>query len=176
MRKEFKKVGVINYKEDRFSTLWIIGSFMIFVILGIVFIVLTKSQEYNTVGNPLFLLSCLCYIVIHELIHLIFMKVYGNEKIHVTFKFPTISVGSEAKYSKKHFAVIILAPVLILGGLLILALLFLPKEYTFFLTILTILNFGGAGGDYNQFFKIMKYPADTFFQDNSVETVIYQIL
>ena len=70
--------------------------------------------------------------------------------------------------------IIILAPVVILGIALIACMVLFPKEYTFFFSILLILNFAGSGGDYFQWLKINKYPANTFFQDNSVETLVYQ--
>lgn len=102
------------------------------------------------------------------------MKIFSQEKINVSIKFPTISVGSNAKFSKKQFSIIALAPVIILGGILILLILFTPKEYTFLWSILLILNFAGSSGDYLQFFKICKYPTNTYFQDTSIETVIFQ--
>ena len=63
---------------------------------------------------------------------------------------------------------------ILLGCTLILLIVFTPKNYTFLWTILLILNFAGSGGDYMQFFKIRKYPSNTYFQDNSDETAIYQ--
>ncbi len=59
-------------------------------------------------------------------------------------------------------------------GDIILLMLFSPKEYTFFLTILLILNFAGSGGDYLQVFEMRKYSNDIFFQDSSNETTVYK--
>lgn len=70
--------------------------------------------------------------------------------------------------------IVALAPVIILGTILILLMLFSPREYTFFLTILFLLNFADSGGDYLQAFEIHKYSNDTFFQDNSHETTVYK--
>lgn len=73
-----------------------------------------------------------------------------------------------------QFTIIALAPVVILGCILLLLIIFTPKNYTFLWTILLILNFAGSGGDYMQFLKVRKYPRNTYFQDNSDETAIYQ--
>ena len=102
------------------------------------------------------------------------MKIFSKEKINISIKFPTISVGSNAKYSKKQFSIIALAPVIILGIILILLILFSSKDYTFLWSILLTLNFAGSGGDFLQFLKISKYPTNTYFQDTSNETIVFQ--
>ena len=170
----FEKIGVIDYRKSKYANLFIIGSFILFVLIGAVFIVLSGSISHNNLKGQWFLLGFFCYIVLHETIHLIFMKLFSREKLCISIKFPTISVGSNGKFSKSQFMIVALAPVIILGVILILLMLFSPKEYTFFLTILLILNFAGSGGDYLQVFEMRKYSNDTFFQDNSNETTIYK--
>lgn len=170
----FEKIGVIDYRKSKYANLFIIGSFILFVLIGAVFIVLSGSISHNNLKGQWFLLGFFCYIVLHETIHLIFMKLFSREKLCISIKFPTISVGSNGKFSKSQFMIVALAPVIILGVILILFMLFSPKEYTFFLTILLILNFAGSGGDYLQVFEMRKYSNDTFFQDNSNETTIYK--
>ena len=173
MDRNLKKVGTINYKNGKYSNLFMVGSFILFVIIGVILIMLSNSVENNTVKGQWFLIGCFSYIILHESIHLIFMKLFSKEKLHISIKFP-ISVGSDAKFSKKQFMIIASAPVIILGIILLLLILFTPKQYTFLWSILLILNFAGSGGDYLQFFKISKYPTNTYFQDTSYETIIYQ--
>ena len=165
---------MIDYKKSKYANLFIIGCFAFSLLVGIVLITISGSFLNNGVENPLFLLGCFCYIIIHEVIHLIFMKTFSKENIHISFKFPTISVGSNAKFSKRQFLIVVLAPVIILGILLALCIIFCPKKYTFFFYVLFILNFAGSGGDYLQAFVIRRYSAKTFFQDNSIETIVYQ--
>lgn len=173
MDRNLKKVGTINYKNGKYSNLFMVGSFILFVIIGVILIMLSNSVENNTVKGQWFLIGCFSYIILHESIHLIFMKLFSKEKLHISIKFP-ISVGSDAKFSKKQFMIIASAPVIILGIILLLLILFTPKQYTFLWSILLILNFAGSGGDYLQFFKISKYPTNTYFQDTSNETIIFQ--
>ena len=173
MDSNLKKVGTINYKNGKYSNLFMVGSFILFVIIGAILIMLSNSVENNTVKGQWFLIGCFSYIILHESIHLIFMKLFSKEKLHISIKFP-ISVGSDAKFSKKQFMIIASAPVIILGIILLLLILFTPKQYTFLWSILLILNFAGSGGDYLQFFKISKYPTNTYFQDTSNETIIFQ--
>lgn len=174
MDNTFQKIGVINYKQSKYATLFIMGSFIFFVFIGAVLIVLSGSVDSNILKGQWFLLGCLCHFVLHETIHLIFMKLFSKESLYLSIKFPTISVGSKGKFSKLQFTIIALAPVTILGAVLILLLVCCPRGYTFLLAILLTLNFAGAGGDYLQVFEMRKYSADTFFQDNSVETTVYK--
>ena len=174
MDKNFKKIGTINYKNGKYANVFMIGNFIFFVLIGIVFIILNNSVENNTIKSQWFLLGCILYIILHEITHLIFMKIFSKEKINISIKFPTISVGSNAKYSKKQFSIIALAPVIILGIILILLILFSSKDYTFLWSILLTLNFAGSGGDFLQFLKISKYPTNTYFQDTSNETIVFQ--
>ena len=83
---------MIDYKKSKYANLFIIGSFAFSLLVGIVLITISGSFLNNGVENPLFLLGCFCYIIIHEVIHLIFMKTFSKENIHISFKFPTISV------------------------------------------------------------------------------------
>ena len=174
MDKNFKKIGTINYKNGKYANVFMIDNFIFFVLIGIVFIILNNSVENNTIKSQWFLLGCILYIILHEITHLIFMKIFSKEKINISIKFPTISVGSNAKYSKKQFSIIALAPVIILGIILILLILFSSKDYTFLWSILLTLNFAGSGGDFLQFLKISKYPTNTYFQDTSNETIVFQ--
>ena len=174
MDKNFKKIGTINYKNGKYANVFMIGNFIFFILIGIVFIILNNSVENNTIKSQWFLLGCILYIILHEITHLIFMKIFSKEKINISIKFPTISVGSNAKYSKKQFSIIALAPVIILGIILILLILFSSKDYTFLWSILLTLNFAGSGGDFLQFLKISKYPTNTYFQDTSNETIVFQ--
>ena len=174
MDKNFKKIGTINYKNGKYANVFMIGNFIFFILIGIVFIILNNSVENNTIKSQWFLLGCILHIILHEITHLIFMKIFSKEKINISIKFPTISVGSNAKYSKKQFSIIALAPVIILGIILILLILFSSKDYTFLWSILLTLNFAGSGGDFLQFLKISKYPTNTYFQDTSNETIVFQ--
>lgn len=174
MHKKLKEVGRINYKNGKNANAFIMGNFIFFVIIGIAFIYLNNSIKNNNIEYQWIILGCFIYMILHEITHLIFIKIFSKEKISISFKFPTISVGSNAKFSKKHFSIIALAPVTILGFILILLILWTSKEYTFLLSIILILNFAGSGGDFLQFIKIRKYSNNTYFQDTSIETIIYQ--
>ena len=172
MDNGFRKIGVIDYQKSKYANLFIIGSFVLSI--SAIFIILSDSTSNNILKGQWILLGCLCFIIIHESVHLIFMKIFSKERLCLSFKFPTISVGSNGKFSKRQFIIIALAPVVILGVVLALLIIFCSESYKFFLSILLILNFAGSGGDYLQVFEMRKYSMDTFFQDNSIETSVYK--
>lgn len=174
MDNGFRKIGVIDYQKSKYANLFIIGSFVLSISVGAIFIILSDSTSNNILKGQWILLGCLCFIIIHESVHLIFMKIFSKERLCLSFKFPTISVGSNGKFSKRQFIIIALAPVVILGVVLALLIIFCSESYKFFLSILLILNFAGSGGDYLQVFEMRKYSMDTFFQDNSIETSVYK--
>lgn len=174
MDNGFRKIGVIDYQKSKYANLFIIGSFVLSISVGAIFIILSDSTSNNILKGQWILLGCLCFIIIHESVHLIFMKIFSKERLCLSFKFPTISVGSNGKFSKRQFIIIALAPVVILGVVLALLITFCSESYKFVLSILLILNFAGSGGDYLQVFEMRKYSMDTFFQDNSIETSVYK--
>ena len=173
MDNGFRKIGVIDYQKSKYANLFIIGSFVLSISVGAIIIV-SDSTSNNILKGQWILLGCLCYIIIHESVHLIFMKIFSKERLCLSLKFLTISVGSNGKFSKRQFIIIALAPVVILGVVLALLITFCSESYKFVLSILLILNFAGSGGDYLQVFEMRKYSMDTFFQDNSIETSIYK--
>ena len=80
MDKNFKKIGTINYKNGKYANVFMIGNFIFFVLIGIVFIILNNSVENNIIKGQWFLLGCILYIILHEITHLIFMKIFLKKK------------------------------------------------------------------------------------------------
>ena len=111
-------------------------------------------------------LMCSLYMVLHEGLHLFFMRMFSGRKLRVSFVFPSVSVSCEGLFPRKQFIAIASAPVLILGIILILLLLLLPEGYAF-------LNAAGSGGDFLEIFHALRYPRTALFQDRGDETAVY---
>ena len=47
MDSVYEKIGVINYQKSKYANLFTIGSFVLFIILGVVSIVLSGSVSDN---------------------------------------------------------------------------------------------------------------------------------
>ena len=148
---------------------------IIFVLLagiGVGVIFLTKVYVGNIIPAWAIVLACFAFILIHELIHIIFMSIFAKGKVKASFKFPTIAVGSDSYFSKFQYIIIALAPVVILGIAMVLCLALTPHKLLF--AILTILNFASASGDYILVLFASKQSKNAYFQDNSSETCIFE--
>ncbi|MBO5654878.1 MAG: hypothetical protein J6S32_02470, partial [Clostridia bacterium] len=68
--------------------------FLLLAGIGVGVIFLTKAYVGNIVPSWAIVLACFAFSLIHELIHVIFMSIFAKGKVKVSFKFPTIAVGS----------------------------------------------------------------------------------
>ena len=146
--------------------------FLLLAGIGVGIIFLTKAYVGNIIPAWAIVLASFGFVVIHELIHIVFMSTFAKGKIKVSFKFPTIAVGSDAYFSKAQYIIIALAPVALLGIAMILCLALTPHKLLF--AILTILNFASASGDYVLTFCASKQAKGAYFQDNSKETCVFE--
>ena len=146
--------------------------FLLLAGIGVAIIFLTKAYVGNNVPAWAIVLASFGFIIVHELIHIIFMSIFARGKVKASFKFPTIAVGSDSYFSKFQYIIIALAPVIILGIAMILCLALTPHKLLF--TILTILNFASASGDYVLTHLASKYKKGSYFQDTSAETYVFE--
>lgn len=171
MNDKFKEVGSfsVNNKKPQCALMII---FLMITGLGIVFLFLTKVYTNN--NTPIWVIICCVvgFIIIHELIHIIFMSVISKGKIKISIIFPTIAVGSDAYFNKFQYILIALAPVIILGLISLICLLL--SVYKFLFTILLILNFATAAGDYILTYYAFKQKNNTYFVDNVKVTKVYK--
>ena len=173
MDGEFEKVGVINYKNSKSANAAMLGGFLIIAVVGGLCIALSGSFEESALGWPWIVALCFGYILMHEAVHMLFMRVFSKERLIISVKFPTVSVGCMARFSRAQFVTVAIAPVAILGAALVLLLLVCGKQYSLALQVLLTLNFAGSVGDFRHAFEAYRYSAEACFQDNSVETSVY---
>ena len=87
------------------------------------------------------------YMLTHELIHALFMRILGKKKPVFKFSGLYMHVGSEVYFDKKSGAVVLAAPVLILFVILmILGIIFRDGLFWFFY-ILQMVNIAASAGD-----------------------------
>lgn len=168
----------LNYRE--------IGSFSVNgrkeqTILSVIFLLiagigsgllsLSKVYDHSTIPVFVIILSVIGFIVVHELVHLIFISIFSKGKIKVRIKISTIAVGSEAYFNKIQYVIIALAPVIVLGLINLLCLLMLDDKFIY--AILLILNFATASGDYILVYNALKQSENSYFVDTAEETKVY---
>lgn len=167
----FVQIGKFSTNDKKPQTALSI-IFLLLAGIGVGVIFLTKAYVGNIVPAWAIVLASFGFIIVHELIHIIFMSIFARGKVKASFKFPTIAVGSDSYFSKFQYIIIALAPVVILGIAMVLCLALTPHKLLF--AILTILNFASASGDYILVFFASKQSKNAYFQDNSSETCIFE--
>ena len=168
-----KEIGTIRYSSSVQGKIFMTVFFALSVLVGITIIIFEELADTSTVGILWIIVSCVVYMILHEGLHLFFMRIFSKKKLRISFVFPAVSVSCDGLFSRKQFITIASAPALILGFILILLLLLMPEGYAFIISILLTFNTAGSGGDFMQIFHVMRYPQDALFQDRGDETAIY---
>lgn len=113
------------------------------------------------------------YMILHELIHGMFMKAYSGLKPRYGFTGLYAYAGCDAFFNRRQYLLIAFAPVVILG--LLLAVLTAAFYETAFwdIYIIQILNLSGAAGDFYVGFLIARYHNDVLVRDTGTDMAFY---
>ena len=113
------------------------------------------------------------YMVLHELVHGITMKLCGTKKVKYGFTGLYAFAGSDDYYDKKSYITIALAPVVLWGVVIAIINCFMPREWFWVVYFLQIMNISGAAGDIYVTFKFSKMPKDILVRDHGVGMKVY---
>ena len=119
------------------------------------------------------LVGSVAYIVLHELVHGIFMRSLSGVKPRYGFTGVYAYAGSDAYFNKKSYILIALAPVVIWGIVLGVINCFVPTEWFWVVYLIQISNLSGAGGDLYVTFKFCRLPKDILVQDTGVSMTVF---
>ena len=113
------------------------------------------------------------YIILHELVHGIAMKLCGTKKVKYGFAGTYAFAGSTDYYDKKNYFFIALAPVILWGVVLAILNVFVPEQWFWVVYYIQIANVSGAAGDLYVTVKFSKMPKDILVTDSGVEMKVY---
>lgn len=113
------------------------------------------------------------YIVLHESVHGIAMKMCGTKKVKFGFTGLYAFAGSEDYYDKRSYIFIALAPIVILGIVVAAINMFVPREWFWVVYFIQLSNISGAAGDMYVTAKFMKLPKDILVRDSGVGMTVY---
>ena len=182
--KGYSLVRKIDLKDSKRESLLVNGISLVLLILmvlpgnlyapfSIVFFKITKNEHGELLFMFLAILALILYIFAHEAIHGVFMKKYSGIKVKYGFTGLFAYAGSTAFFGKKHYIIIALSPIIILGLVLILLNVVVPKEWFWFIYILQITNISGAAGDLYVTYIMSKMPEDILTQDLGISMTMY---
>lgn len=129
------------------------------------------TAYYIRMGALLGLLAL--YMVLHELVHGITMKLYGTKKVKYGFTGLYAFAASDDYYSKTPYIVIALAPVVLWGVVLALINPFVPVQWFWVVYLIQICNLSGAAGDLLVTVKFARMPRDILVKDYGVGMTVY---
>lgn len=108
------------------------------------------------------------YMVLHEIVHGIAMKICGTKKVKYGFTGMYAFAGSDDYYNKKSYIFIALAPVVLLGIILGIINFFVPTDWFWVVYLIQITNLSGAAGDLFVTVKFARLPKDILVKDYGV--------
>ncbi len=130
-----------------------------------------KEQCWLRLG--IFIASSIAYVILHELVHGVAMKICGTKKVKYGFTGLYAFAGSDDFYDKSGYIFIALAPVVLWGAVLLIINVFVPTEWFWVVYIIQVINLSGAGGDFYVTFKFCKLPKDILVKDSGVSMTVY---
>lgn len=113
------------------------------------------------------------YMILHELVHGIAMKLCGTRKVKYGFTGLYAFAGSEDYYGKRSYLAIALAPVVIWGIVIALVNAVVPREWFWIVYLIQIINVSGAAGDIYVTVKFLGLPKDILVKDSGVGMTVY---
>lgn len=113
------------------------------------------------------------YLILHELVHGIFMKRFSGMKPNYGFTGLYAYAGSKAYFNKKHYIIVALAPVVVWGAVLAIINVLVPESWFWVVYSIQIFNISGAAGDIYVTVKFSKLPPDILVNDTGVAMTVY---
>ncbi len=160
-----------------------VGAILIYIpllIIGVIFVPITEIFSNNLEDFKVFLFKMFLmiillfvYIVLHEAVHGIFMKYYGRLKPKFGLTKLYAYAASDAYFNKKEYTIISFSPVVILGLILFVITLLVPKDWFWVFYYIFVSNIACSAGDLYVAHIIRQMPKDTLFLDAGVSMTMY---
>lgn len=119
------------------------------------------------------LAAMIAYMVLHELVHGIAMKLCGTKRVKYGYTGLYAFAGSEDYYDKAAYIFIALAPVVLWGVVLFVLMLTVPTSWFWVVYIVQISNLSGAAGDFFVTLRFSRFPKDILVRDSGVSMCVY---
>lgn len=119
------------------------------------------------------IVGIVAYMVLHELIHGITMKLFGAKKIKYGFTGLYAFAGCDSYFSKIPYIIIALAPVVFFGIVFALICPFLSHAWFWAVYILQVANLSGAAGDIYVTAKFIRLPKNILIKDVGIGMTVY---
>ena len=120
-----------------------------------------------------FVVCCVLYMVLHELVHGACMRLLGARKVRFGFTGMYAFAGSSEYFKKGAYITVALAPVAVWGAVFLALNLAAGERYFWFIYLLQMVNVSGAAGDLYVSLRLSRLPRDILVQDLGVSMTVF---
>lgn len=171
----YNEIHKLDMQKDKKLSFLInlIASIVAIGMIAIGWVLAGNPFKQSTLMWVLFFAADIAYIVLHELVHGITMKMVGTKKVKYGFTGLYAFAGSNDYYDKSSYITIALAPVVVWGIILAIAQIFTPIEWFWLPWFVQATNISGAAGDAYVTWKFSQMPKDILVTDYGVGMTVY---
>ena len=165
----------IDIQKDKKLALLVNGFGLVILIVLVAIGNLLVPITTIFLGMNLLLMSVgtVVYIVLHELVHGMCMKYFGSRTVKYGFTGLYAYAGSQDYFEKRAYLIIALAPVVVLGAVLLVLNSVVGIQHFWGIYFIQIANLSGAAGDLYVTYLFSRLPKDILIQDSGVSMVVY---
>lgn len=180
----YREIKSVDLQKDKKAALIVNGVAIaigvVMVLLGLIVEPIGSLFDMSEGIIPYFIrfavlmVGLVVYIILHEVVHGIFMKKFSGQKVNYGFTGLYAYAGSDAYFNRKHYIIIALAPIVIWGIVLALInLFFLSGVWFWVVYIIQVQNISGAAGDMYVSLMFSRLPEDILIKDTGISMTVY---
>ena len=171
LHKNKKMALLVNFLAAIISLVCIVP--MVFAVpISNLFITKSAYDNYRIRAICL-IVFMLLYMVLHELVHGIAMRMCGTKKVRYGLIGLYAFAASDDYYNKRAYIFIALAPIVLLGCIIAVVNCFVPVEWFWVVYMVQVLNLSGAAGDLFVTIKFSRLPKDILIKDHGVGMEVF---
>lgn len=173
----YRQHMTVDLKKDRKAAVAVQGIFVLVVLLAAAAALLLDlplaTHWGPAVAIPVTLAACLVYMAVHEATHGVALQLLTKVKPSYAVRFPFLTTGNHAYLTRRSAVIVALAPTVIWGIVLVIALLTLPPDYLLSAYILLTLNFAGSAGDFVEVHVVSRQQQDALVKDDGNQIRVF---
>ncbi len=172
LQKDTKKALLVNVLALILAAVMFVPAFF----LRPFSIFLSSSGAFPFLAKTaLLLLGMVLYLVLHELVHGVAMKVcLPGVKVRYGFTgLYAYAASQDAYFCKSSYILIALAPVVLWGAVLLILNLVVSADWFWVIYFIQIINISGAAGDLYMVYRLSGMSSEILVHDDGVSMVIF---
>lgn len=179
----YREILAVDLQKNKKLAIWVnVAAFAVAIVMTVAaafFVPLSTLFDMSEgiglyfIRMGVLMVGLVAYIVLHELVHGVTMRLCGTKKIKYGFTGLYAFAGSSDYYSKKAYILIALAPVVFWGVVLAVLSVLLSQGWFWVVYMIQISNISGAAGDFYVTLRFMRLPDDILVKDYGVGMTVY---